>query len=59
MFWGALEGQPQDAGLLELLQQTQRGLDPVAAGRRVPVEVLADRLRQFLRLRAGKVATIC
>ena len=45
---GALGGQPQDAGLLELLQQAQRGLDPVAAGRRVPVEVLADRLRQFL-----------
>ena len=45
---GALGGQPQDAGLLELLQHAQRGLDPVATGRRMPVEVLADRLRQFL-----------
>ena len=45
---GPLGRQRQDAGLLELLQQLQGGLDAVAAGRRAPVEVLADRLPQFL-----------
>ena len=33
---GALGRQGQDAGLLELLQHAQGGLDPVAAGRRLP-----------------------
>ena len=37
---GALGRQRQDAGLLELFQQAQGG--------RAPVELLADRLRQFL-----------
>ena len=33
---------------LEPLQQAEGGRDPVAAGGRAPVQVLADRLRQLL-----------
>ena len=48
-----LRRQRQDGGLLQLLEHAQGRADPVAAGGRAPVQMLADRVGQFHAAQGG------